>query len=189
MKGDAMDTNDWQNSTGQNVYEMFVENDEPDFWVRRITWGGTCARVIRVGEMTKPGPYFGSPSVLMDVYSLDGNLKEGLAQLPVPGTYKTWRKYHAPPWANHINLRPLDDPAIDVAMDALDRKRGKGKRQPAQDEREVARIRLTVPFARKDEAKRIGARWSPTERMWWLPAHDTSALSKAQSLGFLSSGD
>lgn len=70
-----MGTDDWQISTGQNVFEMFIENGGPGFWAHRITWGGTCARVIRVGEMTKPAPYFGNPSVLIDVYSLSGNLK------------------------------------------------------------------------------------------------------------------
>ncbi|RVL83952.1 hypothetical protein CN140_12510 [Sinorhizobium meliloti] len=121
-----MGTDDWQISTGQNVFEMFIENGGPGFWVRRITWGGTCARVIRVGEMTKPAPYFGNPSVLIDVYSLSGNLKEELATLPVPGTFKTWRKIDAPPWAERVNLRPLDDPAIEPALAALDRKRGRG---------------------------------------------------------------
>lgn len=122
-----MGTDDWQISTGQNVFEMFIGNGGPGFWVRRITWGGTCARVIRVGEMTKPAPYFGNPSVLIDVYSLSGNLKEELVTLPVPGTFKTWRKIDAPPWAERVNLRPLDDPTIEPALAALDRKRGRGR--------------------------------------------------------------
>jgi hypothetical protein len=84
--------------------------------VRRITWGDTCARVIRVGKLTKPGPYFGNPSVLVDVYSLDGQLKDQAAGLPVPGTYKTWRKIEPPDWARSANLRPLDDPELDAAL-------------------------------------------------------------------------
>lgn len=183
-----MDSDDWQESTGQNVYEMFVENGGPGFWIRRITWGGTCARVIRLGEMTKPPPYFGSPSALMDVYSLEGALKEGLAQVRVPGTYKTWRKIEAPPWAARMNLRPFDDPHIDAALAALDRKRGKGKRETTEgteDADQVTRLRLNVPFERKEEAKRIGARWWPAEKTWWLPKDNSAALFQARSLGFL----
>jgi hypothetical protein len=28
---------------------------------------------------------------------------------------------------------------------------------------------LAVPFAEKDEAKRLGARWDPKRRLWWVP--------------------
>jgi hypothetical protein len=121
----------------------------------------------------------------MDVYSLGGDLKEGLARLPVPGTYKTWRKIETPTWATPVNLRPLDDPAIDAALKHLDRRRDAGSSLPSQSAEGEERVRLSVPFSRKDEAKRIGARWSPTEKMWWLPRHDASALSRAQALGFL----
>ncbi|PLU58134.1 hypothetical protein BMJ23_06610 [Sinorhizobium medicae] len=179
-----MDSDDWQKSTGQNVYEMFVEHGGPGFWIRRITWGGTCARVIRIGEMTKPAPYFGSPSALMDVYSLDGPLKEGLAQVRVPGTFKTWRKIEAPSLAARVNLRPLDDPKIDVVLAA--RRRGKAKRQ-TEDTKvidQAARVRLKVPFERREEAKSIGARWWPEEKTWWLPQDKSAALSQARSLGF-----
>ncbi|PDT50906.1 MULTISPECIES: DUF5710 domain-containing protein [Sinorhizobium] len=182
-----MGSNDWQKSTGQNVYEMFVEHGGPGFWIRRTTWGGTCARVIRIGEMTKPAPYFGSPTALMDVYSLDGASKEGLAQVRVPGTFKTWRKIDAPAWEALVDLRPLDDPNIDAALAALDRKRGKGKREPVKDTDDavpVARVRLKVPFERKEEAKSIGARWWPEEKTWWLPQDKSAALAQARSLGF-----
>ena len=54
----------------------------------------------------------------MDVYGLEGGLKEGLTMVPVPGTYKTWRRIDAPPWAEQERLRPLDDPAIDAALTA-----------------------------------------------------------------------
>src|SRR6266576_4669 len=123
-----MTTDDWRESSDQNIYEMFVANGGPGFWIRRTTWGATCARVIRVGAMTKPGPYFGNPSVLMDVYSLEGTLKEGLAQVPVPGTYKTWRRIATPSWAQRGDLRPLADSSIDTALEALDRKRHKATR-------------------------------------------------------------
>jgi hypothetical protein len=105
--------------------------------VRRATWGNTCARVVRVGEMTEPGPYFGNPSVLMDVYSLQGELKEEAAALPVAGTYKTWRKIDPPDWAKSADLRSLDDPKLDEALLRLNRKRHKAKPPPE-------RIRLNV---------------------------------------------
>ena len=28
---------------------------------------------------------------------------------------------------------------------------------------------LTVPYAEKDEAKALGARWNPTKRRWYVP--------------------
>jgi hypothetical protein len=80
--------------------------------------------------MTKPGPYFGNPSVLMDVYSLEGQLKEEAAALPVAGTYKTWRKIDPPDWAKSVDLRPLDDPKLDEALLRLNRKRHKTKPPP-----------------------------------------------------------
>lgn len=33
-----------------------------------------------------------------------------------------------------------------------------------------ARIDLTVPYARKEEAKALGARWDPRQRIWYVPA-------------------
>ncbi|MEY9560599.1 DUF5710 domain-containing protein [Sinorhizobium fredii] len=102
-------------------------------------------------------------------------MKEGLAQARVPGTFKTWRKIEAPSWAAaRVNLRPLDDPDIDAALAALDRKRGKGKHD---DTEKVARVRLKVLFERKDEAKRIGPCWAPAEKTWWLPAHGSGSSS------------
>jgi hypothetical protein len=67
-----------------NVLQMYVAHGGPGFWVRRTTWGAICARVIRVGALTAPAPYFGNPSVLMDAYTLDGELREGLAQSQFP---------------------------------------------------------------------------------------------------------
>jgi hypothetical protein len=182
-----MQENDWREREGQNVFEMHVANGGAGFWIRRTTWGGALARIIRIGEFTKPAPYFGNPSVLMDVYDLEGGLKEGLAMVPVPGTYKTWRRIEAPPWAKWADLRLLDDPAIDAALAALDRRRGKGGSKTSQTKSapHETQIHLSVPYTRKDEAKGIGARWSPTDRSWWLSAEDSSALSRARALGFL----
>ena len=79
--------------------------------------------MVGIGKFTKPGPYFGNPPVVVDVFSLKGELKEGLAKLSVPGTYKTWRRIEAPDWAETIQLRPLSDPAIEAAVQRLDRRR------------------------------------------------------------------
>jgi hypothetical protein len=119
----------------------------------------------------------------MDVYSLDGTLRDSAAWLPVPGTYKTWRQIEAPHWAATKQLRPLDDPALNVELAALNRLRNKLGQNPAE-----VRRRLVVPYERKDEAKRIGAKWDATERTWWLPAHDDVAAAKAFQLGFLPDG-
>ena len=168
----------WQTNQGQNIFEMYVSHGGPGFWVRRTTWGNTCARVVRVGQMTKPGPYFGNPSVLMDVYSLQGELKEEAAALPVAGTYKTWRKIDPPEWAKSADLRSLDDPKLDEALLRLDCKRHKAK-PPTE------RVRLNVPYEQKDAAKKLGARWDGTERVWWLSAENETAINRAKALGFL----
>ena len=186
---------DWAEHTGQNVFEMLNANGGPDFWLRRITWGATCARVIAVGRFTGPPPYFGNPSILMDVYKLDGTLKDALVPIRAPGTYRTWRWISVPSWVGTVNLRSLDDPRIKEALYKLDKKRHKlpGMRY-ARSESNVAssssstqvKTSLTVPFARKDEAKRLGARWDPEARTWWLPSDAQSALQRARAAGFLS---
>ena len=175
-----MSEDDWRKGQNENIFQMFVAHGGAGFWVRRTTWGATCSRVVRVGAMTGPAPYFGNPSVLMDVYTLNGQLKDEAAQLPVPGTYKTWRKTEAPAWAATAKLRPLDDPALDVALARLDKKRHKSGPKP-----EVKKVWLTVPFERKEAAKNLGARWSPTDKAWWLPAGNDTVIAKARKLGFV----
>lgn len=184
----------WKESQGQNVFEMVRAHGGPGLWVRRTTWGSTCARIVAVGEFTGDAPYFGNPSVLMDVYTLNGELKDELQPLPVPGTYKTWRRVPEPIWAASITLRPPEDNAIAQALYVLDKKRQKlpgmhhgptqqsSSRGPAVSD--AQRVYLSVPFARKEEAKRIGARWSPENRMWWIAKSDANAIAKARELGF-----
>lgn len=111
-----------QDFSDQNVFQMCAANGGPGFWVRRTTWNATCARVVGVGQFTKPAPYFGNPPVVMDVYSLGGELKDELAKMPVPGTYKTWRRIEVPAWAESTKLRPLSDLAIEAAIRRYDRR-------------------------------------------------------------------
>ena len=86
----------------QNVFQMYVANGEKlGFWLRRTTWGNTCAQVTSVGEFKGPPPYYGNPSVLADIFDLrTGALKEKKVKVPVPGTYKTWRLIDPPDWAS-----------------------------------------------------------------------------------------
>ena len=85
--------------SAQNVYQMWIAGHEHgDVWIRRTTWSNLCARIVRVGALTGPAPYFGNPEVRADVYSLDGALVEANAVIRVPGTYKTWRLIEAPSW-------------------------------------------------------------------------------------------
>src|SRR4029453_7005969 len=106
----------WKNDQGQNVFEMYVAHGDAGFWVRRTTWGGSCARVIRVGAITGPPPSYGNPTVLMDIYSLNGELSQAAATMPVPGTYKTWRQIDPPEWATEKSLFPLDHPGLDEVL-------------------------------------------------------------------------
>ncbi len=39
----------------------------------------------------------------------------------------------------------------------------------------MARIDLAVPFAEKDEAKKLGARWDPEKALWYVPEHANPA--------------
>jgi len=43
----------------------------------------------------------------------------------------------------------------------------------------MSRIDLQVPFSEKDEARRLGARWDPGQRVWYVPANvDPTPLEK-----------
>lgn len=141
-----------------NVFEMYVEHGkEPGFWLRRTTWGNTCAKVTSVGKLNGKPPYYGNPEVRADIFDLrTGELKESDAAIAVPGTYKTWRWIDPPEWSSD---RPFDPHA--------------------------GRVRLWVDFADNAEAKKLGARWSALLDAFWLPEADLAAIEKAKELGFL----
>jgi hypothetical protein len=83
-----------------NVFQMYIANGaKVGFWLRRTTWGSTCAQVTSVGEFKGPPPHYGNPVVIADIYDLQtGELKQEGARIPVPGTYKTWRQIDPPTW-------------------------------------------------------------------------------------------
>lgn len=92
-----------------NVFEMYVANgNRAGFWVKRNSWGNTCALVKLVGgqesgEMPGLPPYFGvkgkgSPKVIVDVIDLwTGQLKDGDTLLSCPGTCG-YEQIAPPPW-------------------------------------------------------------------------------------------
>lgn len=86
----------------QNLFQMYVANgSRPGFWIKRTTWGNSCARVTSVGPLTGAPPYYGNPKVYADVYDMQtGALREANARLPAAGTYKIWRKIDPPTWAD-----------------------------------------------------------------------------------------
>ena len=45
-----MHDDSWTTSKDENIFQMYVAHGGPGFWVRRITWGDTCARVVRVSR-------------------------------------------------------------------------------------------------------------------------------------------
>lgn len=62
------------------------------------------------------------------------------------------------------------------------------------------KIHLNVPYAEKDAAKALGARWDPTKKKWYVPAGvDVAAFAKwrtdhldlasAGSVGRVAAGD
>lgn len=164
----------------RNVYQMAEINGGPGFWVTRTTWGNTVARIVGIGTITGPGPYFGSPPVLMDVYSKDGKPGDRLVRLSTAGTYKTWRLIDPPTWAESAPLRSLDDPETAAALVKSDRRRGS---KSISDD--VDRLLLNVPFDLKDKAKALGAKWDPAVKKWWIKAEEDPAIKKARKLGFL----
>ena len=84
-------------------------------------------------------------------------------------------------------MRPLDDPRLDVALAQRDRKHHKGPRMMHANDR--VRVRLNVIYQQKDVAKKLGARWDPGMKLWWLPADDQAAIYRAKELGFLPEAD
>jgi len=163
-----------------NVYQMAQLHGGAGFWMTRTTWDRTVARIVGIGEIVGPPPYFGNPPVVMDVYSKDGKLREELQQLSTAGTYKTWRLIDAPEWADAVSLRLLNDPAIAEAIAKLDRRHS---RAPAVDEAD--KVFLKVSFEQKDKAKAIGAKWDPANKKWWIKTGDEMTLAKATKLGFV----
>lgn len=162
-----------------NIFQMYVAYGGPGFWLRRTTWGSTCARVVGMGDPSGPAPYFGNPPVLADIYTLDGRLKEELARLPAAGTYKTWRQIDPPTWASHVLLRSSNDTAVTANLARHDR------RKKTSNADQTTRVELSVPYARKDEAKAIGARWDAAKKVWWIAADNKAALTKAIEGGLL----
>lgn len=77
----------------RNIYQMYVENgNKAGFFVRRDSWSRIYACVTRVaglkeGELRGEPPYFGNPTVEMDVYANDGTLQKSGEELSCPGTY------------------------------------------------------------------------------------------------------
>ncbi|OHT20064.1 DUF5710 domain-containing protein [Edaphosphingomonas haloaromaticamans] len=132
-----------------------------------------------MGEPNGPAPYFGNPPVLADIYTLDGRLQEELARLSAAGTYKTWRQIDPPTWASNAPLRSPDDAAVAATLARHDR------RQIGANVDQATRVELSVPYARKDEAKALGARWDAARKVWWIAADNRVALTKAIDGGLL----
>ena len=82
-----------------NVYEMVKRNNgKIGFWVQRDTWLNTCAKVVRVGQMRGYQPYYGSPTVRVDMYHiLTGEVLEKNIKLRCPGT-NSYTKISTPEW-------------------------------------------------------------------------------------------
>ena len=163
-----------------NVYQMADINGGPGFWVTRTTWADSVAHIVGIGTMTKLGPYFGNPAVLMDIYANDGKLRNGLERLTTAGTYKTWRLAGTPEWTAKVPLRSLEDPEIKMALAKCARSRNK-----KSDVEEFNRVLLIVRFEQKSKAKALGAKWDSANRKWWIKAEDQAAIATSRELGFM----
>jgi hypothetical protein len=88
-----------------NIYEMYIDNGNgAGFWVKRNSWGNTCALVNMVGGRGSgalPGdaPYFLNVAVHADVFELaTGRPKECNILLSGPGTF-AYERIEAPQWS------------------------------------------------------------------------------------------
>ena len=148
---------EWRKSDGRNVFQMIEGAGGVGIWVRRTTWDASIARIVGMSEPSGPPPCYGSPKVVMDVYSLDGVRHDELAHLSTPGTYKTWRQVEPPFWIAQAILRELDDPAIENALNVFVNKRARTSE---------SRLDLDVPYARKNQAKALGTQWDRVKKAW-----------------------
>jgi hypothetical protein len=141
-----------------NVYEMFIEfGRKPGFWLWRITWGNTIAKVTSIDEFNGRHPYYGNPEVRADIFDIHtGAMKEANAVIPVPGTYKTWRMVNPPKWSDDAPFDPM-----------------------------AGKVIVYLPFELNKKAKSFGARWSNLLGYWVIQADDEKHLAKARALGLL----
>ena len=84
-----------------NIHQMIDRNrGDLGIWIRRITWGNSCAQIVDAGQRKGPAPYYGNPAIYADIYDLrTGQKQDERAKLPVPATFKTWREINPPAWA------------------------------------------------------------------------------------------
>lgn len=141
-----------------NIYGMYFANGKKvGFWIQRDSWGSTCAKVLAVGPIKGPPPYYGDPTVIADLYDLPtGTIKDKNVEISCPGNY-TYRQIPPPKWSGE---------------DQEDPRKGK--------------ILLNVPYEKKEQAKLFGAKWSAPLKSWWIPEGDDSAIEAARENGFLS---
>ena len=76
-----------------NIYEMYISNNnKAGFYVVRNSWGATYAQIIKVqgkisGNLAGKHPYYGNPTVLMNVYDFPSEkLKQKFQNVSCPGT-------------------------------------------------------------------------------------------------------
>jgi hypothetical protein len=105
-----------------NIYEMYgVNGNRTGFWVQRESWGTSVAMVLMIGGQ-KEGPlrgtppYFGNPSVVMDVYDCrTRQLISKNADLSCPGTF-AYRLIEKPDWASvRSEIDELSDAIVAIA--------------------------------------------------------------------------
>lgn len=83
-----------------NVYQMIDAGgfDEPDgLWIQRDSWGGTIARVTSFDAFDGPAPYFGNPTVYVDLFYLRGIRFKKNEVLSCPGT-RAYQRIATPSW-------------------------------------------------------------------------------------------
>mgnify|MGYP000203386115 CR=1 FL=1 len=178
-----------------NIYEMYILNGDVDFWVVRHTWGKCIARIVYVGGLKTPAPYYGNPEVLMDLYSAEtGEIIKQDERMSCPGTSQyTWITLEG--WTPSEPLRAIPssppDPAFRKRMEVAEKRaeRDKARKQKIREANE-AKPRLyfaSNPRFMAEKHARYGkgfyVRWDRDRQLWWCLQEDASTQEALQELG------
>ena len=76
---------------------------------------------------------------------------------------------------DRVNHIVLDHGFQHLPAEVQEKKLAEAAEQKRQ-EQQAHRVYLEVSFAKKDEAKRLGARWNPEARRWWCAPSNKQAI-------------
>ncbi|MGH2930853.1 MAG: DUF5710 domain-containing protein, partial [Solirubrobacteraceae bacterium] len=99
---------------------------------------------------------------------------------PLPDVGDEWAEHHLNAQDERVGPYPEQlESTLDARVDAAAPDAGASQPATAQRPQTSPREYLAVPFEQKEAAKRLGARWDPQARSWFIPAGaDPDALAR-----------